>query len=247
MRKFLIEVQFFGKSYSGFQINGDKKTIQSEIECALRKLFEQEIKINGCSRTDSGVSAKEFYFTFKAETKLPADRVAFKLNKYLPNDIQCQSSVEVDLQYDVRENIQTKTYEYSIYFGEHVKPIYNRFAVYIKGNLDIEKMIKCSKILVGKHNFKSFCNYNPDISTYEREITNIEILQNENLIKFYITGNGFLYNMVRILVGTLIECGKNNLDESDINLLFKLKDRAKNLAKTMSPKGLVLYKVNFKK
>lgn len=246
MRKFLVNVQFLGKNYSGFQINEGKKTIQSEIEIALKKLFETDIRIDGCSRTDSGVSAKEYFFTFSADTKLPADRVAFKLNRFLPNEIQCQNSIEVDTKYLVRDNIQTKTYEYTIYTGKHIQPIYNRFAVYIDNNLDINLMKNCAKILVGRHNFKSFCNYNPDISTYEREITAIDILQKDNLIKFYITANGFLYNMVRILVGTLIECGKGKMTEEDIKLLFDLQDRGKNPAKTMSPKGLMLYKVNFK-
>lgn len=245
MRKFLVNVQFLGKNYAGFQINKGQNTIQEQIEMALKKLFFVDIKIDGCSRTDSGVSAKEFYFTFLVDTKLPADRVAFKLNRFLPNDIQCQNSQEVDLNFLVRDKIGSKTYEYSIYVGNHIQPIYNRFAVFCEGSLDIDKMKKCSKILLGKHNFKSFCNISPDTTTYDRELFDIQIAQNENLIKLYFTANGFLYNMVRILAGTLVECGKGKLNQEDIKNLFAIKDRGKNPAKTMSPKGLVLYKVNF--
>lgn len=246
MRKFLVNVQFLGKNYSGFQINIGQNTIQQKIEDALKKLFLIDIKIDGCSRTDSGVSAKEFYFTFCVDTKLPADRVAYKLNRFLPSDIQCQNSREVDLNFVVRQNIISKTYEYSIYVGEHIQPIYNRFATFCEGNLDIEKMEICSKVFLGKHNFKSFCNYSPDTTTFDREIKQIKIVKQENLIKFYITANGFLYNMVRILVGTLIECGKGNMMPKDIQNLFQIKDRGKNPAKTMSPKGLMLFKVDFK-
>lgn len=246
MRKFLVNVQFLGKQYFGFQINGDKKTIELTIESALKKLFDEQIKIDGCSRTDSGVSAKEFFFTFLVDTKLPADRVAFKLNRFLPADIQCQASREVPLDFLVRQNIASKTYEYSIYVGEHVQPLLNRFAVFVPENLDIKKMKDCASALVGKHNFKSFCNYSPDTSTFVREIKQIQIVKDGNLFKFYITANGFLYNMVRVLVGTLIECGKGKLCKEDIKTLFEICDRSKNPAKTMSPKGLVLYQVQFK-
>ena len=246
MRKFLVNVQFWGKQYSGFQINGQKNTIELAIETALKKLFEVDTKIDGCSRTDSGVSAREFFFTFMANTKLPADRVAFKLNRFLPNDIQCQESKEVSANFFVRDNIASKTYEYSIYVGEHTQPLLNRFAVYVPQSLDIKKMKECSAVLIGQHNFKSFCNFSPDTSAYEREVKQIQIVKDGNLIKFYVTADGFLYNMVRVLVGTLVECGKGTIGKQELKDLFLICDRSKNVARTMSPKGLVLYSVQFK-
>lgn len=246
MRKFLVNVQFLGKNYAGFQINEGQNTIQQQIQIALKKLFDCDIKIDGCSRTDSGVSAKEFFFTFSVDTKLPSDRVAFKLNKFLPNDIQCQGSKEVKPNFVVRDNVKSKTYEYTIYTGSHVQPIYNRYAVFCEGQLDVKKMKICSSYLIGKHNYKSFCNISPDTTTFDREVSDIKITQDGNLIKFYITADGFLYNMVRILVGTLVECGKGKMSADGIKQLFELKDRTKNPAKTMSPKGLMLYSVHFK-
>jgi tRNA pseudouridine38-40 synthase len=250
MRRFLVNVQFFGKQYAGFQINGDQKTIEKDIEEALKQLFNQDITIIGASRTDSGVSARVFYFTFDVDTKLPYDRVAYKLNRFLPNEIQCQDSKEVDLNYNIRKEIESKTYEYSIYTGEHIMPILNRNAVYIKGDLDLEKMRDCSKALLGNHNFKSFCNYNEDVTSYDRNLFDIKIVRDndyDNLIKFYLTADGFLYNMVRVIVGTLIECGQNRLSKDDLVKLLNEEDRSKNIAKTMQPKGLILYSVKFRK
>lgn len=247
MRKFLVRVQFNGKQYLGFQINGDARTIEKEIESALQKLFLCKIKIDGSSRTDAGVSAKEFYFTFCVDTKLPAERVAFKLNRFLVSDIQCQSSSEVSLNYILRENIFSKTYEYSIYTGEHIQPLLNRNAVWVDKKLDLKNMKECASALCGKHNYKSFCNFSPDTSSFDREVLEVKILQDNDLIKFYITAGGFLYNMVRVLVGTLIECGNGRYKIDDIKKLFEVQDRSQNVAKTMSPKGLVLYSVQFKK
>lgn len=239
-------MQFYGKNYFGFQKNGDKNTIQLAVETSLYKLFNKDIKISGCSRTDAGVSAYKYYFTFDAETKLPADRVSFKLNRYLPKDIQCQFSKEVDINFNVRNEILSKTYLYTIYCGEHIQPLINRFAVYVDESLDIKNMKKCANVLIGQHNFKSFCNYNPDLKTYVRTIKNIKIEKNNEIIKIYITADGFLYNMARILAGTLIECGKNNLNDKDILNLLEIKSRENNIAKTLTSKGLMLYDVEFK-
>lgn len=247
MRRFLVKVQFNGKQYAGFQINGEKKTIQLEIENCLQKLFGEKITIAGCSRTDSGVSAKEFYFTFDAGTKLPADRICFKLNRFLPNEIQCQQSSEVDTKFNLRANVESKTYEYSVYDGMHIQPLLNRDAVFVEGKLDVLNMQKCANMLVGKHNFKSFCNYNDDVKTYTRNLIDAKVVRFGDLIKIYLTADGFLYNMVRVVAGTLVECGKGNLGTKDIENLLKICDRSQNIAKTMSPKGLVLEKVCFKK
>lgn len=246
MRKFLVNVQFYGKQYLGFQINGKTNTVQLAIETALQKLFGQHIKISGCSRLDAGVSAKVFLFTFFSDTKLPADRVAFKLNRFLPNDIKCQKSEEVPLNFNVRDNILSKTYKYSLYFGSHIMPLLNRSAVFVQGDLNLKNMKNCANVLVGKHNYKSFCNSSPETQNYIKTISDIKIDCSENMIDIYITADNFLYNMVRVIVGTLVECGKNKLNETDIQKFFELQDRSKNPAKTMSSKGLMLYALQLK-
>lgn len=246
MRKFLCQLQFNGKNYLGYQINGNSKTIQLVLQNALKNLFGQDIIVEGCSRTDSGVSANKYYMCFVAETKLPPDRVAYKLNRFLPNDIQCQFSKEVDLNFDLRQSIKSKTYLYSIYDGEHIKPLLNRDAIFVKGYLNTDQMQKCANELIGTHNFKSFCNINADTKTFIRTLYDIKVLRQDNLIKIYLTADGFLYNMVRVVVGTLVECGKGNLSINDIKNLLTLKDRSKNPAKTMQSKALLLYNIDFK-
>ena len=203
-RKFLIELQYDGKNYLGFQKNGNSKTVELEIEKALFKLFNENITIEVCSRTDRGVSAKKFYFAFVCETKLPEDRVCFKLNRFLPKDIQCQNSYEIPLDYILRKNIQSKTYEYTIYTGKHIKPLLAKNAVFIEDDVDIIKMQNCAKLLLGKHNFKSFCNINDDTTSFERTIFDIRILQEDDFIKMYFTADNFLF------------------EEKDIKKYFKL-------------------------
>ena len=246
-RKFFVEIQYNGKNYFGFQKNDNKKTIQAEIENALGKLFNETIAIDGSSRTDAGVSAKKFYFVFSVETKLPADRVAFKLNRFLPKDIQCQGSEEVGANFNLRKNILEKTYEYTLYVAPHSKPLLNSFAVLEKNNLNIEKMKECANVLVGTHNYKSFCNVNADTTSFDKTINSIEIIEQDELIKIRISAKNFLFNMVRILVGTLVEAGKGKLTKQDILSLFEIQNRQENPAKTMSAKGLILYDIKLNK
>lgn len=245
-RKFLVEVQFDGSHYNGFQKNGNSNTIQLQLETALKKLFLKEITIIGCSRTDKGVSANQFYFTFEVDTKLPADRIAFKLNRFLPKTIQCQSSKEIAREYNLRNSVISKTYCYSIYTGSHIQPLLNLNKLFVEGELDIQIMKECAKELIGKHNFKSFCNQNSDTTSFVREIFDITIEQKDNQIDMNFSANNFLYNMVRILAGTLIDCGKNKLTKQDIIKLLQQKDRSQNLAKTLPAKGLVLQKIQLK-
>lgn len=243
MKKFLIVVQFDGRRYFGFQANQNKNTIQSQIELAIEKLFKQPAKINGCSRTDAGVSARQFLFTFCMDTKLPADRVAYKLNRFLPRDIQCQKSQLVSMDFDLRKHVVQKTYQYAIYFGEHIQPLFEPFAVYVGNKFNFQNMQTCANLLTGKHNYKSFCNISPEVVNYNRQISSITFTQQKNLVLIEISAKSFLYNMVRVIVGTLVECAKGTLSADDIKNLFALQDRSKNIAKTMSSKGLVLKSV----
>ena len=246
MRKFLVNVEFDGKRYRGFQKNENAKTVQAEIESALKKLFEKVVSVVGSSRTDAGVSAKDFYFVFSADTKLPADRVAYKLNRFLPKDIVCQQSKEVPLSFDLKKSIVSKTYKYALYVSNHKKPLLDANAVWVEQPLDLQYMQICAKKLLGQNNYKSFCGINADTTSFERKVESIEIKQTDNLLEIYITAQNFLYNMVRVLVGTLIECGKHKMSAEQIEQLFKQKDRSKNPAKTMPAKALVLYKTTLK-
>lgn len=247
MRRFLVKIQFNGRNYSGWQKQDNAATVQGEVDKALFHLFDQPIESHGCSRTDAGVSAEEFYFHFDADTKLPQERVAFKLNRFLPNEIQAQESKEVASSFHAREDVIEKTYCYSIYTSKHKLPLYSGTHVQVEEKLDVENMRDQAKVLLGKHDFSAFRSIGyeegSESKSCVRTITGIRIEQENDKIKMYFTGDGFLYHMVRILAGTLIEVGKGYIPS--LQKVLESKDR-KLAGKTMPPKGLRLIQVKYK-
>ena len=156
MRKFLVEIQYNGKNYSGFQNVSNGVSIESKINYAVEKVFLQSSKINGCSRTDAGVSAESYFFDFIVDTKLPTDRVPFKLNRFLPKDVQAISAKEVDLNFNARHDAISKTYEYGFYLSDHLLPLYNPKNYKLPANIDLDKMKSACKLIEGKHDFIAF-------------------------------------------------------------------------------------------
>lgn len=247
MERILLKLQYDGTNYSGFQIQKDKKSIQGEIQNALKTLFKQEIEIFGCSRTDAGVSAYEYYAHFDIETKIPANKICFALNEILPNDIKVLSSCKVSDNFHARFDVKNKTYVYSVYVSQHIMPLLDRYAVRIDKFPQSQLMQKASAKLIGTHDFSSFRTQDPSKKETNnvRKINFIKFQQKDNVINFFINGDGFLYNMVRIIVGTLIEVGYGKKSVQDIENLLISKDRTK-AGKTMQAKGLKLYSVNLK-
>ncbi len=246
MRKFLVEIQFNGKNYSGFQAVSNGVSIESKLSYAIEKVFEQETKINGCSRTDAGVSAESYFFDFSVETKLPTERVPFKLNRFLPKDIQAISSKEVDLTFHARKNAISKTYEYSFYLSEHVLPLLNPKSHRLPSNVNVADMQLACKLIEGKHDFIAFKTVDRnDISTV-RTVYSAELIQDGKRLVFKICGDGFLYNMVRILAGALVKVGEGKLSLDELNdLLDGKKQRQDNPALTLPPNALLLKDVKY--
>ena len=242
MRKFLVTIQYNGKNYNGWQKNSNSKTVQGEIENALYKLFSTNIEVEGVSRTDSGVSAKEYYFCFSADTKLPTSRIPFKLNRFLQKDIQAYNAIEVDLDFALRKRVKSKTYVYKVYSCDHLLPLLNRDAYHVKEKLDVAKMNEQAKLLIGKHDFSSFASKGGDDKNPIKTLYSAHVSQNEDgIISISLTGDGFLYNMVRIIAGTLIDVGRGKI-ESIADVLMK-KDR-QNAGLTLPSKALTLQKVD---
>lgn len=241
-----MKLQFNGRDYSGWQIQKNSRSVQGEVEKALKKLFETDITACGCSRTDSGVSAEEYFFHFDADTKLPENRVAFKLNRFLPKDVQAQESREVPFSFDARKNVKSKTYVYSVCVSEHIMPLYSATHYRVERPLDIEKMRAEAAKLCGKHDFSAFrkIGYEEGAANKSavRTIHFIVVKAEENRVYIYVNGDGFLYNMVRIISGTLIAAGAG--ENIDVEKILVSKDR-KNAGATLPPKGLKLYKVHY--
>lgn len=246
MRRFLAEIQYLGKNYGGWQKNDNSKTVQEVVETALEKLFSEKIKAEGCSRTDAGVNARQYFFHFDADTKLPADRVCFKLNRFLPGDVVCQSSRETDFSFHARKDVKSKTYVYRFYFGEHIKPIVNRDAYFVKGIADEENMTNVCSAFVGKHDFSAFKTDSSSHSSPVKTIFSADIKKTPECYEFVVTGDGFLYNMVRIMAGAIVAAGQGKLTEKDIFSAYGCGERPNGIL-TLPPKGLTLYGVNYKK
>ena len=247
MKRILIKLQYDGTNYQGYQKqNENKLTIQGEVEKALSKLLKEDISIFGCSRTDSGVSAYEYYAHFDTNTTIAPSKICFAVNTFLPLDIRVLESKEVEKDFNARYDVKNKTYMYSIYKSEHIMPLLDRYAVRLSKFPNTVLMQKASKKLLGTHDFAGLKNNDPSKENQNtvRKINYIKFQMVDNMLNIYINGDGFLYNMVRIIVGTLIEIGNGKKDPEILDEILTKKDRMLAGA-TMPSKGLKLYEINY--
>lgn len=246
MRKFLVEIQFNGKHYNGFQSVSTGVSIEDKLTDAIMKVFEQKAEIVGCSRTDAGVSAESYFFDFCVDTKLPTERVPFKLNRFLPKDIQAVSAKEVPLTFNARHDAKAKTYEYGFYISEHLLPLLNPKNYRLPTSIDLNLMQKACELLVGKKDFIAFKSVEKNKISTVREIFSAQLIQEGKRLIFSISGDGFLYNMVRIIAGTLVKVGEKKLSIDDFETLLSGKlTRDNNPALTLPPNALTLKCVEY--
>ena len=244
MRNFKITVQYDGTKYNGWQRQGNtKNTIQERFENVLSRMCGEEVEIFASGRTDAGVHADEQTANFKCDTTMDEVEMLDYINKYLPEDIRVTSLEEVDMRFHSRLNAVSKTYEYTI-ATEKPDVFIRKYVFFVDKKPDVEKMRKAAKLIIGKHDFKGFSSVGRFKKSTVRTVNFIEIEEKNNLIKIRINGNGFLYNMVRIILGTLYNIGIGELDESVINEIFEEKIRAKGGA-TFPASGLRLVKVYY--
>jgi tRNA pseudouridine38-40 synthase len=239
-----LDISYDGTKYLGWQRLGDSElTIQNKIEKVLERLVEHEVEIIGSGRTDAGVHARMQVANVHLDTDKNCKTIKEYLNKYLPEDISVTSVIEVDERFHARFDVVDKTYLYRLWMNEN-KPIFERkYVTEIAEKLNVNKMIVAAKLLEGTHDFKAFSSKSTKKSTI-RTINKITIEEKENEIHIYVNANGFLYNMVRNIVGTLLEVGQNKREVSTINEIINKKDR--KLAGERAPaKGVTLYNVNY--
>ena len=272
MRRIMLTVAFDGTNYSGWQIQPNKETIEGVLNRELSRLLNEEIKVVGASRTDSGVHAEGAVCVFDTESKIPGDKFSYAINQKLPEDIRIRNSKEVDITFHPRRVNSRKTYRYRIRHDEFPNPLDARYSYHVYTKLDIEAMRKACEFIKGKHDFKSFCSVHTDVDTTVRTVYDVHIdvtpdkklLQMSGLMKsagesgamrsggesaagrirpeiidIYVTGNGFLYNMVRIIAGTLIEVGHGKIKPEEIPAIIEACDREK-AGPTAPAKGLTL-------
>ena len=225
MRVRLI-VAYDGTNYKGWQVQPNGITIEEVLNKKLTELLGEEIVVTGASRTDSGVHSLGNVAIFDTNTRMPADKISFALNQRLPEDIVVQNSCEVPADWHPRCQNSRKTYEYRILNRTFRMPT-RRFDTYFYHHpLDDKKMQQAAQYLVGEHDFKSFCAANAQSQTSVRTIYRCEVTRENDIITISVTGNGFLYNMVRIIAGTLIKVGCGELEPEAMNDILAACDRS---------------------
>lgn len=240
-----LTVAYDGTNYSGFAKNEGVVTIEGELNRTLSHLAKENIEVIGASRTDAGVHALGNVAVFDTGCNIPADRFRAALNTKLPEDIRIIRSEEVSDSFHPRYTDVQKTYEYTIYLGDVQPPIKRLYSWHIYKELDIKNMIAASNYLVGKHDFTSFCGVNGNqVKDKVRTVKDINIIRNENELTIRAIGDGFLYNMVRIIAGTLADVGLGKISPLEIKNILESRDR-KLAGRTAPAKGLCLVRIEY--
>ena len=245
MRNIKLTIEYDGKDFNGWQKQPNKLNIQGEIERAIQEITKEEnIELNASGRTDAGVHALGQVANFKTNSNMPVQKFPIALNTKLKKSIVIKNAEEVDERFHSRYNCKQKTYRYVINNSDYGSAIYRNQEYHVPMKLDIEKMKKAVKYFEGEHDFKAFKASGTSSNNSVRKIfkTNIEV--HDERIFIELTGSGFLYNMVRIISGTLVEVGLGKIEPDKIPEIILSKDR-KRAGKTLPPQGLYLVKVNY--
>lgn len=244
MKRIKLEVAYDGTNYCGWQLQPEKPTVEAVLNRALSELCGEEITVVGASRTDSGVHAMGNVAVFDTESRIPADKFCLAVNQRLPEDIRVQSSIEVPSDFHPRRVSCRKTYEYRIFNRKIELPTDRLYTSDIYYPLNVEAMKQAGTYLIGEHDFKSFCSVNTQAKETVRTIYRLEVAKEGELITITAVGSGFLYNMVRIIAGTLIEVGRGAYSPERVKEILEGRDRA--LAGPTAPaKGLMLVNIEY--
>ena len=245
MKRVKLVVAYDGTNYRGWQVQKNGVTVAEELNRALKELTGEEIQVHGTSRTDAGVHAMGNVAVFDTEARMAGDKFVFALNQRLPEDIRVQDSCEVPMDFHPRFQKTVKTYEYRILNRKFPLPAYRLNTYFYYYPLDVEKMQKAAAYLVGEHDFASFCAAGAQVKTTVRTVYSLDVDKDGDLITIRITGNGFLYNMVRIIAGTLIRVGRGFYTPARVKEILEAEDR-ETAGATAPPQGLVLVKIVYK-
>lgn len=244
MKRVKIIVAYDGTNYCGWQVQPNGITIESVLNHHLSELLGEEIHVIGASRTDSGVHADGNVAVFDTSARMPAERISYALNTRLPQDIRIQDSCEVPSDFHPRFQRTVKTYEYRICSRKFPDPCSRLYSLFYYWELDVEQMKKAAAYLVGEHDFTSFCTKKEEVTNCVRTIYSLDIEKTGDQIVLRIRGNGFLYNMVRIITGTLLRVGGGLIKPEQISEILAARDRSA-AAETAPAHGLKLVKIEY--
>lgn len=246
MRNIKLTIEYDGKDFNGWQKQPNKLNIQGEIERAIECITGEKVELIASGRTDAGVHSLGQIANFKTEGKLPIEKFAVAINSQVKNSIRIIKAEEVEENFHSRYNCKQKTYRYIINNSSYGSAVYRNLEYHMPIKLNIEKMKKAIKYFEGEHDFKAFKSSGTSSKSSVRIIYKAELKQLEDRIIIELTGNGFLYNMVRIIAGTLVDVGLNKIDPDSIPTIIENGDRTK-AGKTLPPQGLYLVKVDYTK
>lgn len=242
MRRIKLVVAYDGTHYHGWQLQPREITIEAVLNQAICTLTGEEIQVIGASRTDAGVHALGNVAVFDTDSRIPGDKFAYALNQRLPADIVIQNSEEVPENFHPRHQNCRKTYEYTILNRNFPLPEYRNTAYFYYGFLDVENMQQAAQAFVGEHDFAAFCSAGAQVQTTVRTIYSLDVFSLGEQIQIRVQGNGFLYNMVRIIAGTLLEVGKGKIEVSQISDIIASCDRGQ-AGPTAPAQGLQLIEI----
>ncbi len=246
MRNIKLTIEYDGKEFNGWQKQPNKLNIQGNLERVISDITKEDIELIGSGRTDAGVHALGQVANFKTNSNIPIEKFAIAINSRLKKSIVVKKAEEVPERFHSRYNCKKKTYRYVINNSETGSAIYRNLEYNFKIPLDIVKMQEAAKYFVGEHDFSGFKASGTSSKSSIRTIYSAKVEKNGERINIELTGNGFLYNMVRIIAGTLLEVGLGKIKPEEITEIIESKDRQR-AGKTLPPQGLYLVEVDYGK
>ena len=244
MKRVLLRVAYDGTNYCGWQKQNNGVAVEAVLNKHLSELLGTEISVIGASRTDAGVHAMGNVAVFDTDSRIPGEKFAYALNQRLPDDIAIQDSKEVAPDFHPRYCKCNKTYEYRVLNRKFPLPTERLYSYFLYYNIDVEKMQEAARHLVGTHDFASFCSANAQVKDTVRTVNIINVRKENDIITIQVNGNGFLYNMVRIISGTLLQVGMGRMSVMDVKNILDARDSTKS-GPTAPAVGLTLVEINY--
>ena len=242
--RILLTLSYDGTGFCGWQRQKNGLSVQQVTEDGIFALTGERVTVTGSGRTDAGVHAEGQTAHFDTESGIPAEKFFKALNTCLPDSVKATASRAVDGGFNARSSAKRKTYRYDCYVSDVQLPLKERYAARVYGGIDTEKMRSCAKLLIGEHDFKAFSATGGSVKTTVRTVYDLQVSRKDDRISVTVTGSGFLYNMVRIIAGTLIRVGKGEITEETVLSALATGERTL-LGETMPPNGLCLVSVEY--
>lgn len=245
MRNLLVEICYQGTAYHGYQVQKNACSVMETLQDSIERVIGRREPVVGCSRTDTGVHANSYYFGMKTESPIRTEQFLFAMNNALPEDIAVLSCREVPLEFHPRYDCIAKEYIYQVYDGPIRDPFLSPYSLYHRRPVQEKLLEEKAQALVGKHDFTSFCSLNGKDGSRVRTVSALRFSREGSLVRMSIEADGFLYNMVRIIVGTLLFMNDGRIDIEALPGILASKDRSR-AGKTAPPQGLFLNRVRYK-